>query len=150
MSDNGPQFTSVEFDVFLKANGIQHICSAPYHPQSNGEAERFVQTFKNVLKTGKQDEGDVQMKLSRFLLSYHTTPNSTTGLTPSELFLKRQIRTRLDMLKPKVAEHFEIIKLYRNSTMTEGVRCESLTLDRTRDRDGHTKFYECSGGVCSQ
>ena len=50
--DNRPQFTSVEFDVFLKSNGVLHICSAPYHPQSNGEAERFVQTFR---KTGLRE-----------------------------------------------------------------------------------------------
>ena len=98
--DNGPQFMSVELDVFLKSNGVRHICSTPYHPQSNGEAERLVQTFKNALKTGKQDEGSVQTKLSRFLLSYRTTPNATTGLTPSELLLKCRIRTRLDRLKP--------------------------------------------------
>ena len=104
VSDNGPQFTSMEFDVFLKSNGVRHICSAPYHPQSNGEAERFVQTFKNALKSGKLDEGSVQTKLSRFLLSYRTTPNSTTGLTPSELFVKRRIRTRLE---PGVDAHVE-------------------------------------------
>ena len=49
----------------------------------------------------------MQTKLSRFLLSYRTTPNSTTGLTPSELFLKRRIRTRLDLLKPQVATQVE-------------------------------------------
>ena len=64
VSDNGPmQFTSVEFDVFLKANGVRYICSAPYHLQSNREAERFVQMFKNALKIRKEDEGDVQTKL---------------------------------------------------------------------------------------
>ena len=57
VSGNSHQFVSTEFDVFLKANGIQDICST-HHPQSNGEAKRFVQTFKNVLKTGKQLQPD--------------------------------------------------------------------------------------------
>ena len=104
ISDNGPQFVSTEFESFLKMNGVRHTCSAPYHPQTNGEAERFVQTLKQFLRADKYDRCGVQTKVSRFLLSYRSTPNSTTGRTPSELFLKRQIRTRLDLLKPNVSE----------------------------------------------
>ena len=40
----------------MKANGIKHIRSAPYHPSTNGLAERFVQTFKKAMKTNAQDE----------------------------------------------------------------------------------------------
>ncbi|CAC5395123.1 unnamed protein product [Mytilus coruscus] len=39
VSDNGPQFTSSEFETFLKKNRVKPILSAPYHPTSNGEAE---------------------------------------------------------------------------------------------------------------
>ena len=39
VSDNGPQFTSKEFEQFARANGIRHIRSAPYHPASNGQVE---------------------------------------------------------------------------------------------------------------
>lgn len=46
VSDNGPQFVSVEFAQFLKANGVKHIRSSPYHPSSNGLAERFKQAMK--------------------------------------------------------------------------------------------------------
>ena len=48
MTDNGPQFVSDDFERFLKANGIRHIRTASYHPASNGQAERFVQSFNEL------------------------------------------------------------------------------------------------------
>ncbi|XP_039213747.1 uncharacterized protein K02A2.6-like, partial [Crotalus tigris] len=39
VSDNGPQFTSSEFQAFLQANMIRHATSAPFHPSTNGMAE---------------------------------------------------------------------------------------------------------------
>ena len=57
-TDNGPQFTSSIFEAFCKNNGICHKRSAPYHPSTNGEAERFVQSFKTGLRTGT---GDLQI-----------------------------------------------------------------------------------------
>ena len=32
VSDNGPCFTSSEFEQFVKCNGIRHLKTAPYHP----------------------------------------------------------------------------------------------------------------------
>ena len=49
VSDNGPPFQSAEYEEFLRQNGIQRILVSPYHPSSNGLADRFVQTFKYVM-----------------------------------------------------------------------------------------------------
>ena len=78
VSDNGPQFTSIEFSEFMRENGIKHIRCSQYHPSSNGEAERYVQMFKNSLKVGMNDQGIVLQRLYRFLLTYRSTSHSTT------------------------------------------------------------------------
>lgn len=52
VSNNGPAFVSEKFAKFLQENSILHLCLAPYHPQTNGEAERFVGTFKKAVKCG--------------------------------------------------------------------------------------------------
>ena len=105
VSDNGPQFTTKEFEECMRANGVHHMRGAPYHPATNGEAERFVQTFKQSLKRGKEDDGTMEQKLAQFLLMNHTTPLTTTGVPPAELFMKRQLWTRLDVLRPSVKNH---------------------------------------------
>ncbi|XP_061153479.1 uncharacterized protein K02A2.6-like, partial [Syngnathus typhle] len=98
VSDNGTCFTSAEFEAFMKQNGISHVRSAPFHPSSNGLAERAVQTFKEGMK--KMKEGTIQTRLSRFLFSYRITPHATTGLSPAELMMSRRLRSALDLVVP--------------------------------------------------
>ena len=70
VSDNGPQFTSTEFQEFLQANGVKHIRTAPYHPASNGTVKRLIQTLKQAMKAGKQDGFTQQHQLENFLITY--------------------------------------------------------------------------------
>ena len=100
VSDNGPQFTSEEFKVFLKRNGVKHIRCAPYHPSSNGAAERFVQTFKQAMKASIKAPHPVAHRLANFLLTYRSTPHATTNVAPCTLFLQRELRTRFNLLQP--------------------------------------------------
>ena len=102
VSDNGPQFTSEAFATFMKANGIKHTRSAPYHPSTNGLAERFIQSMKQALKASLSNGKSLEQRLCSFLLLYRNTTHSTTGATPSFLFLKREVRTRFDLLKPDI------------------------------------------------
>ena len=87
VSDNGPQFTSDEFEQFLVCNGISHIRSSPYHPSTNGAAERLVQTVKQALCSECRDDLSMEKALASFLLRYRSTPHATTGVSPCSLFL---------------------------------------------------------------
>ena len=99
VTDKGPQFTSEEFALFAKQNGIKHICTSPYHPASNGAAERLVQTFKQAMKAAANNGLTLQHQLSSFQMAFHSTTHPTTGETPSKLFLGREMRTRFDLLR---------------------------------------------------
>ena len=83
----------------MQHNGIKHIKCTPYHPSSNGLAERFVRTFKLAMKAGTTNNIPLAHRLADFLLSYR----SSTAHSPSYLFLHRELRTRLDLLRPSVA-----------------------------------------------
>jgi transposase InsO family protein len=107
VSDNGPQFTSENFEKFLKLNNIKHLKSPAFHPSTNGEAERFVQTFKKGMKARKHLKNSWNMKIMDFLLSYRTTPHSMTRRTPAELLVGRNLRTRLDALHPNIGVRIE-------------------------------------------
>ncbi|KAG1941992.1 retrotransposable element [Pimephales promelas] len=100
VSDNGPPFTSREFEEFLRNNGVRHILSPPYHPATNGQAERVVQTFKKAWERLRAQFVAPHLRLVRFLLTYRNTPHTVTERTPAELFLKRLPRIRLTLLKP--------------------------------------------------
>ena len=105
VTDNGTCFVSAEFQAFLKSNGIYHVTSAPYHPASNGLAERAVQIIKQGLK--KETKGDIHTRLAKVLFSYRITPQNTTGISPAELLVGRRLRTRLDLLRPNLEERVE-------------------------------------------
>ncbi|XP_060092259.1 uncharacterized protein K02A2.6-like, partial [Heteronotia binoei] len=49
VTDNGTAFTSREFREFTDRYLIRHIRSAPFHPATNGQAERMVRTTKEAL-----------------------------------------------------------------------------------------------------
>ncbi len=99
VSDNGPQFISEEFQIFLRNNGIKHVTSALYHPATNGLAERFVQSLKNVLWAMTHDKLTLSQKLHNFLFAYRNTTHVTTNRKPAMLFLGRPLRSRLNLLK---------------------------------------------------
>jgi hypothetical protein len=90
ISDNGPQYSSKEFKEFAREYRFAHQTSSPHFPQSNGEAERAIQTVKKLLKNNQ----DPYLAL----LTYRSTPLKN-GFSPSELLMSRRLRTHLPAIR---------------------------------------------------
>ena len=90
-TDNGPQYSSAEFKHFMNVYGVEHITSSPLYPQSNGFAERMVQTVENILQKCDENKEDPYLAL----LSYRATPLDHQLKSPAELLTNRKFKTRL-------------------------------------------------------
>ena len=107
ITDNGTQFTAHVFQNFCIVNGISHIRSPPFHPQSNGQAERFVEIFKRALSKMK-GEGPTSDNLQIFQRCYHTTPNASINTAkPAEIMFGKKIRIPLVKTNYKTINHTE-------------------------------------------
>ncbi|KAF9760669.1 Transposon Tf2-6 polyprotein [Nosema granulosis] len=71
--DNGKQYTSKEFDEFLKINEVRKIATPMYHPASNGISERLNQSIAEVLRMNKNVDIKEILKLimKRLNGNYH-------------------------------------------------------------------------------
>ncbi|CAK1553177.1 unnamed protein product [Leptosia nina] len=98
VSDNGPQFTSTAFKEYCEKQGMLHIRSSPYHPQTNGLAERLVRSFKNRMSSNSNE--DLSIRLNEFLFNYRNTPHTTTGKAPAEIMFGRRLNCLLSNIRP--------------------------------------------------
>ncbi|KAI4895080.1 hypothetical protein NFI96_006531, partial [Prochilodus magdalenae] len=137
VSDNGPCFTSTEFETFMKQNGIRHVKSAPFHPSTNGLAEGVVQTLKVGLKKAKGDT--IVTKLSRFLFSSRITPHATTGVSPAELLMSRNLRSTFDLLIPDLQTKTRSKQLKQKKTQDGQTKLRHFT----RGDEVLARNYEC-------
>ena len=129
VSDNGPQFTAKEFGDKMKLWGIKHIFSPPYHPSSNGAAERAVQLCKDRLK--KMNASAEPWKLFvalQYITKVHgLTPHTSTDRCPFELIKNAPLPKLFPKLTSDVSKNLELTaardsaaKLRRRKSFSEG------------------------------
>ena len=118
VSDNGSQYSNTRnlfdsthlFKEFAQDWGFHHTTSSPEYPQSNGAAERAVQTAKRILKKAEADGKDP----FEGLLKYRNTPFEDIGVSPTQMLMSRRTRTTLPthrrLLLPQPVEPEKVVK----------------------------------------
>lgn len=106
-TDNGGEFKA-EFDELLRTNGIKHVFTSAYLPQSNGQVENFNKTIKTMLSryfTANNTKRWIDV-IDKLCQSYNTSKQYTTGRSPYDAWhnqsveanaeVKRRINERAD------------------------------------------------------
>ena len=85
-SDQAPNFCSEVIQSVCKLLGIQKTRTSAYHPQGNGQTERFNRTVEAMLaKMVQANQRDWDCYLPKVLFAYRTSIHETTGFTPYHL-----------------------------------------------------------------
>ncbi|XP_064596784.1 uncharacterized protein K02A2.6-like [Liolophura sinensis] len=105
ISDNGSQYTSAEFKRFVAEWSFKHTMNSPYHHQSNGLAEKYVDIAKRIMKKAQTDGTDPYMGL----LVYRNTPTDGTA-TPAQLLMSRRLRDNLPVQQKRLRPSVQNVK----------------------------------------
>ena len=146
-SDNGPQYAAQEFVTFSEAYGFLHLTSSLYFPQSNGQAERMVQTVKHLLQRSEDPYRALLM------ISYRATPLPWCDLSPAELCMGRHLRTSVPQTEEQLTPQWHYLPNFRrlNKNFKERQkkgynRCHRATAQP--EICGNTDVWITSGDNC--
>ena len=98
-SDQGTNFESSLFQEVCNQLGIHRSHTSPYHPQGNGQVERFNRSLNTMLAmyvSKNQDDWDEH--LPRVLMAYRTSKHDTTKCSPYYLLFGAEAWLPLDTL----------------------------------------------------
>ncbi len=127
LTDNGTHFTSQLINNLCKQIGVTHLYSTAYHPQTNGQIERFNATMDGKIAALCNDRRTNWDEMLQFVtFNYNTSIHATTKQTPFEMMHGRKAVLPFDQQQelislPQDPEHGQKIKDYLEK-LTEEAR----------------------------
>ena len=98
ISDQGQNFESELLVNLCEVVEVQKLRTTPYHPQTNGQCERFNSTLLNMLGTLTQEQKkDWKTYVPAMVHAYNCTRNTATGYSPYYLLFGREPRLPIDV-----------------------------------------------------
>ncbi|CAF4081208.1 unnamed protein product, partial [Rotaria magnacalcarata] len=103
ITDNGTHFNNHLLHAITTSMNIAHAFSISYHPQTNGQVERFNATFASqIAKYCDPDRTDWDVYLPSIVYAYNTSVHSTTKFTPYQLAFGRCPKSPFDSVSPTI------------------------------------------------
>lgn len=100
LTDRGTNFMSSLLKQVYQLLGIKSLRTTPYHPQTDGLAERFNHTLKQMLRRFVNDTGtDWDQWLPYLLFAYREVLQASSGFSPFELLYGHEVRGPLCLLR---------------------------------------------------
>lgn len=98
LSDQGANFESNLIKELCKLGGVEKLRTSPYHPQTNGQCERFNRTLINMLGTlNAKQKQDWTTQIGALTHAYNCTKSDATGFSPYFLIFGRNPRLPIDV-----------------------------------------------------
>ena len=98
ITDQGRNFESELIENLCHLAGVQKMRTGPYHPQTNGQCERFNGTLLNMLGTlTPEQRKDWKSHIPALVHAYNCTRNAATEFSPYYLLFGREARLPVDV-----------------------------------------------------
>ena len=156
-SDNGSEFVNVVLKALSQLMGIDHRLVAPYNPRANGAAERFVRSFKSVMKKiikGNLPNFDLYLPTIQMVMNNKRSP--LTGSAPSSLVLARPINRFEDysqveenLLSPDDRKEVvdKVLELIHPESFSKVLKSQSKTQQKVNKKRKIVKPYKAGSSV---
>jgi transposase InsO family protein len=139
LSDRGPQFIAGFTRELYRLLGIKLATSTAYHPQTDGQTERFNQELEGYLRnftSQRQDDWDELLPLGEFTHNNHL--HASTQQTPFMIDTGRHLRMGFEPHQPR--SKLESVNEFTDR-MAKGL--EEAKLAITKAKDEYAMYYNC-------
>ena len=143
-ADNASYFKLSEFYSTLEAWSVAVKYVTEYWPQANGLVERFYKVLLKHVQTSLVEGKDWKTSLQTLLRNYRATPHGTTGETPSQLLMQRELKTKLPSKITNVRQSKKKGKEYadaRRNAKTKNIQPGEYVLVQQKHRNKFSTYF---------